>query len=463
MNTVKTGLLGWISILLLVSCENQAVQEAVDKKVDSLLAKMTLEEKIGQLVQISGNGYNEGIVNEIKNGNITSILNETDPKIVNALQKVAVEESRLGIPILFGRDVIHGFKTIFPVPLGQAASWNPQLVEEGSRIAAIEASSAGIRWTFAPMLDIARDQRWGRIVEGFGEDPYLTSVLGAASVKGFQGDRPDDPTSIAACAKHFAGYGAAEGGRDYNTAQLSTEQLRNTYLPPFKAAVEAGVETVMTSFNEINGVPSSGNSYLLRNVLRSGWGFKGTVVSDWNSAGEMIQHGYAVDGKDAAKIALKAGVDMDMENHLYLAFLKQLLEQGEIKEADIDQAVSRVLRLKYRLGLFDHPYTAIKESVLYAEEHLQKAREAAIQGVVLLKNEKNRLPLSAGVKSVAVIGPLADAPHDQMGTWVFDGEKSHTVTPLASLRQEYGSLLKIHTRRDYNSVAIQIKKDLPPH
>jgi beta-glucosidase len=435
--------LGIVSFLFLIACGNQSGNDPVEKKVNGLLSKMTLEEKIGQLIQENSSGYSENRAGQIRNGGIGSILNETDPEIISALQKVAVEESRLGIPILFARDVIHGFKTIFPVPLGQGASWNPQLVKEGARIAAVEATSTGIRWTFAPMLDIGRDQRWGRIVEGFGEDPCLTSALGAAMICGFQGERLDDPASMAACAKHFAGYGAAEGGRDYNTAIISGEQLRNTYLPPFKAAVDAGAATFMVSFNEINGIPNSGNAWLTRQLLRKEWGYGGMVVSDWNSVGEMLNHGYVKDPEEAATVALKAGIDMDMENHVF-PHLANLLKNGKVKESEIDEAVRRVLRLKCKLGLFENPYPPAAQPVFYTEEHLAAAKRAATESAVLLKNENRLLPIGNGVKSVAVIGPMADAPHDQLGTWVFDGEKAHTVTPLAALRKEYGSTLKIN-------------------
>ncbi|MDR2056946.1 MAG: beta-glucosidase BglX [Dysgonamonadaceae bacterium] len=441
--------LGILSFLFLIACGDQSINDPVEKKVSGLLSKMTLEEKIGQLIQQNSEGYSDNKIGQIKNSAIGSILNETNPETINALQKIAVEESRLGIPILFGRDVIHGFKTIFPVPLGQGASWNPQIVEEGARIAAIEAASTGIRWTFAPMLDIGRDQRWGRIVEGFGEDPYLTSALGAAMIRGFQGERLNDPTSLAACAKHFAGYGAAEGGRDYNTSIISGEQLRNTYLPPFKAAVDAGAATFMVSFNEINGVPNSGNPWLTQQLLRKEWGYDGMVVSDWNSVGEMINHGYVKDPEEAALVALKAGIDMDMENHVF-SHLTNLVKNKKIKESEIDEAVRRVLRLKFKLGLFENPYLATTQPVFYAEEHLAIAQKAAVESVVLLKNENNLLPLANTIKSVAVIGPMADAPHDQLGTWVFDGEKSHTVTPLTTLREEYGSTLKINYAQGLN-------------
>ncbi|KAA6302218.1 MAG: Periplasmic beta-glucosidase [Candidatus Ordinivivax streblomastigis] len=435
---------GAIIIPVFFSCGTKSGNDSINQKVNNLLSKMTLEEKIGQMNQISGYGYNDDIAGQIKNGFIGSILNETDPETVNLLQKAAVEESRLGIPILFARDVIHGFKTIFPVPLGQASSWNPQVVENGGRVAAVEASSVGIRWTFAPMLDVSRDQRWGRIVESLGEDAYLTSVLGAAMIKGFQGDSLNDPASIAACAKHFAGYGAVEGGLDYNVAMISPEQLRNSYLPPFKAAAAAGAATFMVSFNEINGVPSSGNEYLVNQILRKEWGYNGLMVSDWNSIGEMLAHGNVKDLPEAAEVALKATVDMDMESHAFLPYLASLVKEGKVKEPALDEAVRRILKLKFQLGLFDNPYVAAGKEVFYAGDHLAKAKEAAVESVVLLKNENNLLPLSNKMKSVAVIGPMADAPHDQLGTWVFDGEKSHTVTPLAALRAEYGHQVRIN-------------------
>jgi beta-glucosidase len=427
----------------LPACEDPAVRDR-ELKITVLLKKMTVEEKIGQLVQQTSVGFSAGMADQVRNGQIGSILNETDPETIYRLQQAAFEESRLQVPLLFARDVIHGYKTIYPVPLGQAASWNPALVRESGRATAIEATSAGIRWTFAPMLDVCRDPRWGRIVEGFGEDPYLTSILGIATVNGFQGDSLNDPTSLIACAKHFAGYGAAEGGRDYNTTVLSPEQLGNTYLPPFKAAIATGAGSVMVSFNEINGVPNSGNSYLLQDILRREWGFDGLVVSDWNSIGEMRNHGYVADQAQAAEIALKAGVDMDMESHAYRNQLRNLVKQGKIKKKELNAAVRHVLRLKFRAGLFDNPYPELREPVFYAPAHLALAREFALQSAILLKNDRKTLPLDSAVTSVAVIGPLADAPHDQLGTWVFDGEKSHTVTPLAALRKSYASRVTIN-------------------
>lgn len=434
-----------LPVALLIGCSGSKPVSDEDRQVEDLLSKMTLQEKIGQMNQLTGMGLSDDLLAMIRNGQVGSILNEVEPAVVNELQRVAVEESRLGIPLLMGRDVIHGFKTIFPIPLGQAASWNPEIVEKGARVAAVESSAAGVRWTFAPMLDIARDPRWGRIIEGLGEDPYLTAELGAAMVKGFQGDSLLSSTSIAACIKHFCGYGAAEGGRDYNTTIISEEQLRNIYLPPFKACVDAGAATLMTAFNDLNGVPCSGNEKLLREILRKEWNFDGLVVSDWSSVQEMIPHGYCADKPQAALKGVTAGTEMDMMGHVYLPHLEQLVKDGKVEEATIDEAVRNILRLKYRLGLFDRPYTELgKTNVFYAPEHLQAAKEAAIQSCVLLKNEGNLLPLSASVKSIAVIGPMADAPHDQMGSWVFDGEKDHTVTPIRALREKYDGRVKIN-------------------
>ena len=412
----------------------------IDNSVKELIGKMTLDEKIGQLNQLSGYGYADAMVSQIRNGSVGSILNEVDPEVINKLQRDAVENSRLGIPLIFARDVIHGFKTIFPIPLGQAASWNADLIEEGARIAADEASSVGIRWTFSPMLDIARDPRWGRIAEGFGEDTYLTSVLGAAMVKGYQGDDLSKPNTMAACAKHFAGYGAAEGGRDYNTTWIPDVLLRDVYLPPFKAASDAGAATFMCSFNDINGVPSSGNVHLLRDILRNEWGFDGVMVSDWGSIEQMIPHGYSADLRQAAQQAAKAGVDIDMEGYAYIQHLKNLVEAGEIDEALIDELVANVLRLKYRLGLFDNPYVDMNSANrFYSKANLDAAQRAVEKSAILLQNH-GILPLDGKkMKKIAVIGPMADAQHDQAGTWSFDLEKSHCITPLTSLREKYGN------------------------
>lgn len=434
-------------LLPLVSCtqvQTKGGDAATEQKIEALLSKMTLEEKIGQMNQITSYGNIEDMSGLIKNGEIGSILNEVDPVRVNALQRVAMEESRLGIPLLMARDVIHGFKTIFPIPLGQAASFNPQVAEDGARVAAVEASSVGIRWTFAPMIDVSRDPRWGRIAESCGEDTYLSSVMGAAMVKGFQGDSLNNPTSIAACAKHFVGYGASEGGRDYNSTHISERSLRNVYLPPFEAAAKAGVATFMTSFNDNDGVPSTGNKFILRDVLRDEWGFDGLVVTDWNSAREMIAHGFAADDKDAAALSVNAGVDMEMVSYTFVKHLPEQIKAGKVKEATIDDAVRNILRVKFRLGLFDNPYVDEKKpSVMYNESHLVAAKRAAEESAILLKNDGGVLPLKSGVRTVAVVGPLADAPHDQLGTWIFDGEKAHTQTPLAAIKAMYGDKVQV--------------------
>ncbi len=419
------------------SCKqmNSGENDEVERRVETLLAKMTLQEKLGQMNQISSYGNIADMSKLIKEGEVGSILNEIDPVRVNALQRVAVEESRLGIPLLIARDVIHGFKTIFPIPLGQAASFNPQIAELGSRIAAIEASAVGIRWTFAPMIDIARDARWGRIAESCGEDPYLTSIMGAAMVKGFQGDSLNSETSIAACAKHFVGYGAAEGGRDYNSTSITERNLRNIYLPPFEAATKAGVATFMTSFNDNDGIPSTGNKFILRQVLRDEWKFDGLVVSDWASATEMIAHGFAANPADAALKAVTAGVDMEMVSYSFFNNIPQLLKDGKMDERIVDDAVRNILRVKFRLGLFDKPFADENKNVAYAPAHLEAAKQAAIESAILLKNDHNVLPLKDGIRTILVTGPLADAPYEQLGTWVFDGEKSKTITPLQAIRE----------------------------
>ena len=428
--------------LLALACALSAAartEAEIEDCVNDLLSRMTIEEKIGQLNQLSGYGYNDTMVGQIRGGSVGSILNEVDPATVNKLQKEAVENTRLGIPLIFARDVIHGFKTIFPIPLGQAATWNDELVEEGARIAADEASSVGIRWTFSPMLDVARDPRWGRIAEGFGEDPLLTTRLGVAMVKGYQGDDLTKPNTMAACAKHFAGYGASESGRDYNTTWIPEIQLRETYLPPFEAAAKAGSATFMCSFNDINGVPSSGNKHLLRDILRDEWGFNGLMVSDWGSINQMIPHGYSTDLREAAMQAANAGVDMDMESYAYISHLKDLYEKGEVSGKVIDDLVANVLRLKYRLGLFDNPYVDMKTAKrFYTPANLAAALKTAEESAVLLKNN-GILPINnSTVKKIAVIGPMADAPYDQAGTWSFDLEKEHCVTPLSELKKMYG-------------------------
>lgn len=422
---------------------NTYKDKEIEQKVEALLRKMTLEEKIGQMNQLHCENMPK-LKEETRKGRVGSVMSITDPNIFNEVQRIAVNESRLGIPMINARDVIHGFKTIFPIPLGQAASFNPEIAETGARVAATEASAAGIRWTFAPMIDVTYDPRWGRIAEGCGEDPYLTSAMGVAMIKGFQGDDMANPTSIAACAKHFAGYGATEGGRDYNSTFIPERRLRNVYLRPFEAAVKGGVATLMSSFNDNDGVPSSGNAFLLKQVLRNEWKSDGVVVSDWASVSEMINHGFCTNGKEAAMKATNAGTDIEMVSETYIEYLPELIKEGKVSMETIDNAVRNILRLKFRLGLFENPYTPDKrKETFYKEEHLAAAQRAAEQSAVLLKNEKQTLPLSKSVKTILVTGPLADAPHEQLGTWVFDGDKSHTQTPLNALQKMYGDKIEI--------------------
>jgi beta-glucosidase len=426
----------------------------------NLLANMTVEEKIGQMSQFFGHGehISEHMAHSIRQGRVGSVLNEVRLHIVNEMQRLAVEESRLGIPLLIGRDVIHGFNTIFPIPLGQAASWCAKTVKQCAHISALEAAAAGVNWTFAPMIDISRDPRWGRIAESLGEDPYLCSVLGVAMLEGFQGNELHENGSIAACAKHFAGYGAGESGRDYSTTNIPENELRNVYLPPFKAAADAGVATFMSAFSDLNGVPASGNKWLMTDILREEWQYNGFVVSDWESILQLTTHGFSKDNKDAAYEAADAGIDMEMVSTTYLEHLPELLVEGRINIQQVDTAVRKILQLKWQLGLFDSPYT--NTSLLpkpLNSEHLQAAKDAAIKSCVLLKNDKNRLPLSLeSLHSVAVIGPLADDPYEQLGTWIFDGDSQHSQTCLTAIKQELSGKANIqhvkamHTSRSYD-------------
>jgi len=424
-----------LSIAVLLASIGCTVQSEIDKKVDDLLKQMTLREKIGQMNQLSGGAW---VADQAAKGEVGSILNCVDPAEINLVQKAAVEQSRLGIPVLVARDVIHGFHTMFPIPLGLAATFNPEVVEKGARVAAVEATASGVRWTFSPMLDVARDPRWGRVAEGSGEDPYLDVQMGLAMVRGYQGDDLSDPTALAACIKHFVGYGAAEGGRDYNTTVITERMLRNTYFPAFKATAEAGAATLMTSFNEIDGIPSTGNKWLLKDILRDEWGWDGMIVTDWNSAGEMIAHGFSRDLKHTAEQAINAGVDMDMMSYGFIQYAEELVKEGKVSEKEIDRAVRNILKLKFELGLFENPYVdeTLSAKVDYAPEHLAAAKQAALESAILLKNDNNVLPLDKA-KTILVTGPMADAPYEQMGTWTFDGQKEHTVTPLTSLREEY--------------------------
>lgn len=436
-------IIGFLCLNFVQATVYSGKEEQTEKKINELVSKMTLTEKLGQMSQFDPFqlGNKENMKQAIRDGKVGSILNLVGADKVNEIQKVAIEESRLGIPIIIGRDVIHGYRTIMPIPLGMAASWNADLAEKAMAVAAEEAASEGIHWTFAPMIDISRDPRWGRIAESCGEDTYLSSVMAESMVKGFQGDDLGSPNTIAACAKHYVGYGAAEGGRDYNTTYIPEIQLRNDYLPPFKAAKDAGVATFMSAFNDLNGVPASGNEFTLKQVLRKEWGFNGMVVSDWASIAEMIPHGYVANKKEAAAKALSAGVDMEMASDCYVENVQALLDEGKIQMATINEYVANILRIKFELGLFDHPYTpedAAAKTIL-SEKNLKVAKDAASESFVLLQNKNDVLPLSKDINSVAVIGPLADAPHDQMGTWVFDGKKENSVTPRMALTKMLGA------------------------
>ena len=425
--------------LLLMACPLFAfAQKTVDERVEEILGGMTIEDKIGQLNQMDGRRDIEKIKTEIRQGTLSSIMNIVDPAVTDELQRIAVEESPSRIPILFARDVVHGFNTVLPIPLGMAASWDDDLIEAASRNTALEATEKGIRWAFAPMMDIARDPRWGRIAESFGEDTYMAGRLATAVVRGYQGESLSDQTSMAACAKHFVGYGDAEGGRDYNTTSIPPRTLRDVYLPPFKACVDQGCASIMTSFNDNDGLPSTGNRWLLTELLREQWGFDGVVVSDWGSVAGLIPHGVAHDRRDAAQQCIVAGCDMDMSSRSYLMNLKDLIEKGEVDMAVLDEAVRRVLKLKIELGLFEKPYARKTEkSDIYSEPVLETACRLAEESVVMLKNE-GALPIGETVGRILVVGPMADAAYDQMGTWALDGDKTHTVTPVAALREVYG-------------------------
>jgi beta-glucosidase len=423
-------------------------QNDTEKKIEALIARMTLAEKLGQLQQLDGEGngtFRPEHPDLIRKGLLGSTLNVRGAKNTNQLQHVAMDESRLKIPVLFGFDVIHGYRTIFPIPLAEASSWDPASAERSAGIAAQEARASGVRWTFAPMLDIARDPRWGRITEGAGEDPFLGAAFARARVRGFQGTDYSPPDKILACAKHWVAYGATEGGRDYNTTDMSEQTLREIYFPPFKAAVEAGVGTVMSGFNDLNGVPTSANHFTLTEVLRGEWKFDGFVVSDYTSVKELINHGLAADDQDAARLALNAGVDMEMVSRLFNQHGSQLLREGRVSQATIDEAVRRILRIKFRLGLFEHPYTdETRESrSLLTAENRAAARAIADRSMVLLKNEHETLPLSKALHSIAVIGPLADDHRSPLGWWSGDGKPEDTVTPLMGIKAKVSPATKV--------------------
>ncbi len=433
----------WLGLFCLIPASSPA-QDALEERIETILQGMSLEEKVGQMSLRGRSSRSKddptALEIEVREGRIGAMLNVMDRAAVDRLQEVAVHESRHGIPLLFGRDVIHGFRTIFPIPLGLAASFDRQLVSEAMRFSAQEASTYGIRWTFAPMVDLARDPRWGRIAESPGEDPHLAEQMTEAMVQGFQGDNLTAPDSLAACIKHFAAYGAAVGGRDYNSAQVPPALMHNLYLRPFAAGVQAGAASLMTAFNEIDGIPASGHRALLRDVLRDDWGFDGLVVSDWESVTEMIAHGFSADDAHAAQQAAVAGVDLEMTSRSYLDHLPGLVKDGKIDESVIDDAVRNILRIKLRLGLFERPNRdpARGDDALLTDAALDASRRAARQSTVLLKNT-GILPLAKDPGRIAVIGPLAEAPHEQLGTWTFDGKAADSRTPLAALRQRLGA------------------------
>lgn len=443
-----------VLILTQFGCQSQVkhtgrLDPVIEAKIDALLAKMTLEEKAGQMSQRSGKGDDgpQDIESEIRKGHIGSFLNIlNDLEKRNRLQKIAVEESRLGIPLIFGSDVIHGCRTIFPVPLAEAASWDIDLMQQTASVAAAEARALGIDWTFSPMVDIARDPRWGRIVEGAGEDTYLGSLIAEAKVRGYQGQDLSAPDTIAACLKHYAVYGASQAGREYHATEVPMRTVWEVYLPPFRAGVEADAATLMSGFNDLNGIPTSADKFLLTDVLRDEWGFDGFVVSDWRSVKQLINQGFAADQAQAAVLAAAAGVDMEMTSRTYFDYLPQLVRQGVVSEKILDTAVRRILRTKFRLGLFDNPYVdpALQNKVILTPEHREAARQAVRESMVLVKNENNLLPLSQNVKSIALIGPLADNRPDLLGTWSLAGKAEDVVTVMEGLRNALGDACKIN-------------------
>ena len=419
---------------------------AIESKIDALLQQMTLEEKIGQMTlytsdwDVTGPTIRSGYRKDIEAGKVGAIFNAYSVDYVRDLQSIAVENTRLKIPLMFGYDVIHGHRTIFPMPLAQAATWNMEAIEHSERIAATEATAEGLNWTFTPMVDVARDPRWGRIMEGSGEDTYLTSRIAVARVKGFQGDNLAADNTMVACAKHYAAYGAAIAGRDYNTVDMSDRVLRETYLPPFKACVDAGVGTFMTSFNEVDGIPATGNEYLLREILKKEWDFDGFVVTDYTSIAEMVPHGIVANNKEAGELAVNAGVDMDMQSGIFNDYLAQSVKEGKVKVSDIDDAVRRILRIKMLLGLFDDPYKYCdkqrQDTLIYHPEHLAFAREFAAESMVLLKNQNQLLPLSKQTGTMAVIGSLADSKKDMIGAWSAAGDFNKSVTVLEGIKEK---------------------------
>ena len=441
-------------LLFAGSVWSAAKEDRTEQRVDSVLRLMTLSEKIGQMNQVSSKEDPTGQLTEcsneeelIRSGQVGSMLNVVGVERTRHLQEIAVNDTRLHIPLIFALDVVHGYKTISPVPLAESCSWDMDLIEKSARVAAEEATASGIQWTFAPMVDIARDPRWGRVMEGSGEDPYLGSAIAKARVRGFQGTDLSAYNTMAACAKHFVGYGAAEGGRDYNTVDISKQRLRELYLPPFSAAADAGVATFMNSFNEVMGVPATGSTYLVRDILKGEWNFPGVVVSDWGSVAELIPHGVAEDKCDAAQLAVTAGCDMDMEGYCYVSSLEKLVREGVVSESLIDDAVRRILRLKFDLGLFDDPYRYCdaerEKAEILSAEHRKVVREMACKSIVLLENREGILPLDNRCKNIGIVGPLADNPDDMLGSWSARGDGKDAIGILQGIKQAVGKGVRI--------------------
>ena len=463
-----------ISFFVFNSCDSKSKLSIVDERVNTLLTQMTLEEKIGQMNQyssfwdVTGPAPKEGSAavqfEHLKNGLVGSMLNVHGVENVYKLQKIAVEETRLGIPLIFGFDVIHGYKTITPVPLAEAASWDLEAIELSAKNAALEASAAGINWTFAPMVDISRDARWGRVMEGGGEDPYLGSKIAFARVKGFQGDDLSNPSTIAACAKHFAGYGFTESGKEYNSVDVGTQTLYNIIMPPFKATIDAGVRTFMNSFSQLNGVPATGSKFLQRDILKRDWNFDGCVVSDWGSIEEMVEHGYAKDEKEAAQLAVEAGSDMDMQSLSYVENLADLVKSGFVDEKLIDDAARRILRVKFELGLFDDPYKYCdlsRESKILGNQNLHDASlDMAKKSIVLLKNQNQILPLKKEGLNIALIGDLANDKTSPLGNWILAAEKNSAVSVLEGLKSYSRNNVEFSVGTKLNIGALEFAKEL---
>lgn len=479
----KNSIYVLFSILMIfnISCKENTkdstiddTNNSIDKKVSDLLSKMTLEEKIGQMNQYNGfwdvtgpqplDGDAAKKYEHLRKGYVGSMLNVRGVKEVRAVQKIAVEETRLGIPLIIGFDVIHGYKTLSPIPLAEAASWDLEAIKRSAQVAAKEAAAAGINWTFAPMVDISRDARWGRVMEGAGEDPFLGSLIAVARVQGFQGDDLSSPETIAACAKHWAGYGFSESGRDYNTVDVGTSTLHNIIFPPFKAAADAGVKTFMNSFNELNGIPATGNSFLQRDILKEKWGYAGFVVSDWGSINEMMAHGYAKDKKHAAELAVMGGSDMDMESYAYVDELAALVREGKVKESLIDDAVKRILRVKFELGLFDDPYKycneAYEQEVTGSKEINDAVLDIAKKSIVLLKNENQLLPLKKQGQKIALIGALASDKTSPLGSWRIGADDNTAVSVLEGMQQYAGNTLNYSKGADLTISKAEFSKEL---